>query len=236
MSRQFSKTFKAVLIVHLVILLLVFSRSGIARLLEPKPELVTPVEFVVDVSPDMPDVSKVLPDLHEPAPEPEPIAEPDPIPEPQVVPKPDPKPPVVHKHRKRKKIKISHTRITRSNKPNHNRLSQAAINKLLAQGALAGDHTSIPDKDSRCLAIIKRTLDSVWDQPSAEAVGNSVAVLQINLASNGRVSNGKLSRRSGNAALDSSVLSIVDNVNRITGLTPDFIRRHPSVTISFTVD
>jgi len=237
MGRRFSKTFKVVAIVHAVLLLLIFSRSGIVRLLESEPELVIPVEFVVDVSPAMPDVGDVLPDIPEPEPIPETIPEPPaPIPEPDPAPNtepPKPKPP------KRKKIKVSNKRITRSsnsNRPKQTRLSAAEIKKLLAQGARPGDYTSVPDENARCLAMIKKTLDAVWDQPSAEAAGDSVAVLQIKLSGNGRVSGGKLTRKSGNAALDNSVLRIAGNVRRIPGLTPNFIRRHPSVTISFTVD
>lgn len=242
MSRKFSRTFKVVIMAHAVLLLLIFSRSGIARLLEPEPELVIPVEFVVDVSPAMPDVDDVLPDIPEPDPMPETIPEPAPIPEPQAVPEPDPKPkpePPKPKPPKRKQIEVSKKRITRSsnsNRPKKNLLSEAEIKKLLAQGARAGDYTSIPDEDTRCLAMIKRTLDAVWDPPSAEAAGDSIAVLQLKLSGNGRISSGKLFRKSGNAALDSSVSSIVGNVQKITGLTPDFIRRHPSVTISFCVD
>ena len=231
MSRQFSRTLKFVVIVHAVLFLLLFSRSGIARLLEPKPELIIPVEFVVDVSPAMPDISDVLPDIPEPEPIPESI--PEPIPEPQAVPEPRPDPPKP-KPPKRKKIEISRKRVNRGSK--QKRLSEAEIKKLLDMGALAGDHTSIPDEDSRCMAIIKRKLDSVWDQPSAEAAGDSIAVLQLKFTGDGRISSGKLYRKSGNIVLDSSVSSIVGNVQRIHGLTPNFIRRHPSVTISFSVD
>jgi outer membrane biosynthesis protein TonB len=238
MSRQFSRTLKVVIIVHAVLLLLVFSRSGIARLFEPEPELIIPVEFVVDVSPAMPDINDVIPDVTEFEPEPilEPIPDPEPeaIPEPQAVlePKPEPKP----KPPKRKKIKISKTRVNSSNASKQKRLSAAEIKKLLDKGARAGDHTSIPDEDARCMDIIKRTLDSVWDQPSSEAAGDSIAVLQLKFSGNSRISSGKLYRKSGNVALDSSVSRITQNIQHINGLTPDFIRRHPSVTISFSVD
>ena len=232
MGRQFSRTLKVVIIVHAVLLLLVFSRSGIARLFEPEPELIIPVEFVVDVSPAISDISDVMPDI--PEFEPEPIPEPNTIPEPQAVSesKPEPKP----KPFKRKKIKISHTPVNRSNSSKQKCLSEAEIKKLLDKGALAGDHTSIPDEDARCMDIIKRTLTAVWDQPSSEVAGDSIAVLQLKFSTDSRISSGKLYRKSGNAALDSSVARITENIQKINGLTPDFIRRHPSVTISFSVD
>ena len=126
--------------------------------------------------------------------------------------------------------------MTRTTGKHKNPLSKAEIQKLLDMGAKAGDYTSVPDEDARCLSVIKNTLHTVWDQPAAEDVGDAVAVLQIKLSAGGNVSGGRLHRKSGNAALDSSVLRIAGNIRRIHGLTPDFIRRHPSVTISFSVD
>jgi len=86
------------------------------------------------------------------------------------------------------------------------------------------------------MAVIKNTLHAVWEQPNSEDVGDAVAVLQLKLGRNGSVSGARLSRKSGNAALDRSVLDIINSVRYIRGLTPEFIRRHPTVTISFTVD
>jgi outer membrane biosynthesis protein TonB len=154
------------------------------------------------------------------------------VPEPAPPKVPDPPKP---KKRPKHKIKISHERVGHV-RPKHNPLSRAEIQKLLDAGAKAGNHTSVPGEDDRCKAVIKSTLYAVWEQPNAEDVGDAVAVLEIKLGRNGSVSGGRLSRKSGNAALDSSVLSIAGSVRHIRGLTPDFIRRHPSVTISFTVD
>jgi hypothetical protein len=144
-------------------------------------------------------------------------------------------PPPKPRKKKKHKIKISKERVGRK-KYKSNPLSRSDIQKLLGKGAKAGTYTSVPDEDERCKGIIKNALYAVWEQPHSEDVGDAVAVLELKLGRNGSVSGGRLSRKSGNAALDRSVLSIADSVRYIRGLTPDFIRRHPSVTISFTVD
>ena len=228
MSQQFSRTLKVVTGAHVGIVLLLLFHSGIVRLFEPKPEMVIPVEFVVDVTPPMPEVDELLPPVAEPEPEPEP--EPSAlIPEPSPAP-PKPKPP--------RKIEVSRKKITRSNAPKtpkKNPLSEEEIRKLLAAGAKPGDHTSIPDEDSRCYALIKNTLHAVWDQPSTAAAEGAEAELRITLDRDGRIRSSKLHRKSGNSVLDASVQRVADRVQRIHGLSADFVSRHPSVTVAFSV-
>lgn len=228
---RFSRTFKIVAGIHLGLVVVVCFHSGIVHLFEPQPAVITPVEFVVDVTPPMPDVEEVLPDVPAPTSEPEPES----IPEPESMPEPKPKP----KPKPRKKIEVSRKRVTRSNQPQpkpRNRLSKAEIEKLLAEGAQPSDHTSIPDESARCLALIKQTLYAVWEQPSREAATGAEAVLRLHLGPSGRVSDGALQRRSGNATLDASVMRVAESVQRIHGLSGAFIRRHPTVTVAFTVE
>jgi outer membrane biosynthesis protein TonB len=187
---QPTKTFKVVAGVHIGVIVVAFFHSGVVHLFEPKPEITHPIEFVVDVTPPMPDVGEVLPDIPEPeftppAPIPEPI--PTPIPEPIPVPAPAPKPPP--KRKPRPPIKVSRTKVRRSGapkRPKQKQLSEAEIQKLLAEGATAGDYTSIPDEDSRCLAQIQKTLYAAWVQPSSEAAGGAVALLSVAFEPGGR--------------------------------------------------
>ena len=239
MEPQFSKIFKRVLIAHVLVFVLFMGHSVIARLLEPKQEIVVPVEFMVDVRPPMPDnVADMLPDT-EPERPPEPVEPPHTEPE---IPDPAPvapPPPPKKKPRKRPEIEISKKRITRTlggKTASSKQLSSKDIEKLLAAGAVAGDHTSIPDEDSRCMAVIKNTLYALWDQPAREDVGNASAVMKLRFGSGGSVSRAFLSKRSGNSALDSSVERVADDIRRIRGLTAGFLKRHPTVTISFSVD
>ncbi len=232
---QPSKTFKVVAGVHIGLVAVLFFHSGVKQLFEPKPEIISPIEFVVDATPLMSDVSEVFPGIPEPEPVATPIPEPiaAPVPEPTPVAKPAPKP------KPRKPIEISRRKVSRSGDPKpppQKTLSEAEIRKLLAEGAKAGDYTSIPDEDSRCLALIQQTLYTAWVQPSSEAVGDAVAVLRVSFDPDGRVRSCELEGQSGSAALDASVLQIANSIQRIHGLTSDFIRHHASVTVSFKVE
>lgn len=237
---QPTKTFKVVAGAHIGIVVVAFFHSGVVHLFEPKPEITHTIEFVVDVTPPMPDVGEVLPDIPEPeftppAPIPEPI--PAPIPEPIPVPAPAPEPPP--KPKPRPPIEVSRKKVRRSDAPKRakqKQLSEAEIQKLLAQGATAGDYTSIPDEDSRCLALIQKTLYAAWVQPSSEAAGGAVALLNVAFDPSGRVRSCKLQSPSGSAALDASVQQMAQSMTRIHGLTPDFVRRHATVSVSFTVE
>ncbi len=226
MSRQFNRTAKIVTGIHVGIVFVLFFHSGIMRLIEPKPEVMVPIEFVVDTTPPMPDVSELLP----PEPEPEPEILPPPVP--QAIPEPAPTPKPKRKIEKGRRIK----RNNAPESPPKKKLSAEEIQKLLDMGAKPSDHTSIPDEDTRCLAIIRDVLHSAWQQPSAEAAGDSIAVLRIKLGRDGSVRSSDLQKPSGNPALDSSVRDVGNAVKRIHGLTSGFIGRHPSVTVSFTVD
>jgi TonB family protein len=238
---QPNKTFKVVAGVHIGVIVVAFFHSGVVHLFEPKPEITQSIEFVVDVTPPMPDVSEAFADIPEPevipapAPIPEPI--PAPIPEPIPVPVPTPKPPP--KRKPRPPIEVSRRKVRRSDapkRPKQKQLSEAEIQKLLAEGATAGDYTSIPDKDSRCLALIQKTLYAAWVQPSSEAAGGAVALLNVAFEPSGRVRSCKLQSPSGSAALDASVQQVAQSITRIHGLTPDFVRRHATVSVSFTVE
>ena len=232
MERSQKKVFKIVLGAHIAVLGLLCSGGLISHLLQPKPEVVIPVEFVVDTRPQMPDPADALPQLDEP--EPEPPAEPEVvIPEPKPEPvKPKPKKPKKSK-RKRPKIEISHKRV---GSPRPNPLTEAQIRKLLDSGAVAGDHTSIPDEDARCMAAIKNTLYALWDQPSLAVAGNASAAMRLRLGSDGVVRSAVVYRKSGNAELDNSVMAVAGSIKKIRGLTAGFLRRHPNVTISFKVE
>jgi outer membrane biosynthesis protein TonB len=243
------RVFRTVTGLHLALLVVLMTWGFASRWLTPKPTLTIPVEFIVDVTSLMPDagIADDAPPAPEPAPEPEPelVPEPEPDPIPELVPEPPkpeppkPEPPNPEPPKPPKPpIEISRTRVTRTvgdaaRKPNP--LSEAEIRRLLALGATAGDRTSIPDEDSRGLALIKTTLDKLWQKPSKAAAGDAESFLRLWIEPDGSVGKAELSRRSGNAELDASVEAVGLQVRRIHGLTSDFIQRRSPVTVSFTV-
>ncbi len=228
------RVFRTVAGLHLAVLLGLLSWGCVERWMAPKPVIAVPVEFIVDVTPLLEDgMSDTLP---EPEPEPEPEAMPELVPVPPKPPEPkppkppEPKPPKPEFERGQRIV-----RETGTPAPKKNTLTPEEIRKLLDMGATAGDRTSIPDEDSRALALIKKTLDTLWQKPSKAAVGNAEAFLRVWIEPDGRVSRAELSRRSGNAALDESVEAVGRLVQRFHGLPAEFIRRRSPVTIAFEV-
>lgn len=218
---------------HLALLVVFMSWGCVARWVTPKPTLNIPVEFMVDITPSTPETGLEAEPLPEPLPEPELSPIPDLVPEP---PKPKPEPPKPKPPKPA--IEVSHKKVVRTvgaPAPHQNPLSAAEIKDLLARGATAGDRTSIPDEDSQGLALMKTTLDTLWQKPSKAAAGNAEAFLRLWIEPDGKVSKTELSRRSGNPELDASVEALGRQVQRIPGLKPEFIRRRSPVTVAFAV-
>jgi len=231
------RVFKTVAGLHLVVLLMLLSWGCVERWFAPKPIIAVPVEFIVDVTPLLDSsMTDALPEP-EPEPEPEPDAIPDLVPEQTKPDPPKPKPPEPPKPPKPKFVRGERiVRETGAPKPKPGpTLTAEEIGRLLAEGATPGTYTSIPDENSRSLALIKKTLDALWQKPSKAAAGDAEAFLRVWIEADGRVSRTELSRRSGNAALDESVEAVGRQIQRFPGLPADFIRRRSPVTIAFEV-
>jgi len=115
-------------------------------------------------------------------------------------------------------------------------MTEEEIRKLLAEGAKLSDHTSIPDEDSRCFEIVRRTLYGAWSQPGRAEAGNAQAEITLRLGPGGKILGSEIARPSGNRVLDRSVLDALNAVERISGLTAGFMERHKVITISFRVE
>lgn len=222
MTPRFKKYLKVVAAAHLAVLAIFFALTSGLSLLRPKEETVMPVEFVVEVPPaELPHV-----EIDAPAPVPD-RAEPPEPPEPDAAAAPPQRKEIV---RSTKKV---HRRL---DEPPPKTLSDEEIRKLLMQGAKPGDHTSIPDEDTRCFEIVRQTLYQAWHQPAeAEAKGRT-AQAAIRLDSGGRVTSRQLVKGSGSGAVDQSVLIALEAVKQIPGLTPSFLARHEEITVAFKVE
>ncbi len=226
MRHSFWRYCKVVAIVHVAIVLLFTGFGWIRSLFRKKPELILPIEFVVDVTPQAEAVTLQAP--------PEPPRPPDPPPPDEVIiPEKIVKPP-----REKKKIEIGKrvNRPAEKPRPDKPRLTPQEIARLLAMGAKPSDHTVVPDEDQRCMARIRDTLHAAWLEPSAEAAIGRESLLTIRLGRDGRITGGELERSSGSRELDTSVLQVLQTVRTISGLTPGFVARYPAVTIAFTVE
>ena len=117
------------------------------------------------------------------------------------------------------------------------KLSEDEIRRLLAMGARPGTRNQVPtDELSRCFSLIKMKFCDIWDrQKPAWSPNLGVAQLQLTFGPGGRVVKSGLVKSSGDAEVDRSILSAARTMGAVAGLTVDFLREHPVVTIDCEV-
>lgn len=217
MARPFHYYLKVVAGVHVGIIAVIVLVSGWRSLFAKKPDYIMPIEFM-----ELPAVKSVV--VHDVVPG-EVIEMRDPEAIPEVKPKPT---------RRKRKIEVSRKRVERVMEDVVR--PPTDIRKALADGLKKELDRPRTDRDSIYLEKIRRALYATWSQPSLEEVGNAVAEVMVRLGKDGTVTERKLVGRSGNSAMDISVMSAVNAVKRIEGLSPAFISRRSTITISFKVE
>lgn len=228
--KGFGHSLRVVTVVHVVIVLGLFTFSGCRMLLRPKPPQIIPIEFTVEVPAEAAadPVDDAVP--HTPPP---PVRDTDPIAVPEkVAPRRDPPPP-----KPPRKIETSSKRVTRdSATKRESRLTPEEIKRLLAEGARPSDSTRIPGDDARGLARVQAAFYEVWVQPSRTEAGDRSAEATIVLGTGGLVISGRLSQPSGNAVLDNSVNRALNAVKQVSGLPSGFVERHREITVAFRLE
>jgi TonB family protein len=142
------------------------------------------------------------------------------------------------KKKARPDVEVSQSKIQRpdANQTANNNPNQEEIRNSLA-GAIKNQlKTTSSDADQRYLNLIKSVLYEAWAEPSVEVVGASKALVKIKLDSRGRIIERVIVTGSGNTTMDASVMAALKRVQRIDGLSADFISRHAVVTIGFRVE
>ena len=229
-----------------------------------KPPL-PPIEFTIEIPDSM--VEQANPEEEKPAPKPpEPVKDlediPNPIPDKPEIKEPEkPKPPKIIKKPveiskriiekpikkeiiKQNKIIVKPKEIIKKLPPNVKtvknpgvKLTPKEIEKLLAMGAKASDHTSIPGDNEICLLAIKNALYAAWVMPPAEDNTGRPAEIEIRLGSTGAVLSYRLISSSGNRNFDDSALAAAAAVPSFSNLSPEFLRAYNNiVTIEFQLE
>ncbi len=235
MSNRFIHYLKIITIIHFSVLLGLWLVPAFRGLFRKKPEMMIPVEFLVDTRGMESEFEEVEePDVEEP--EAVVVQEEKKKPAPDI--KPDVKKEDVPAKDKKPKIEKSKVRIFKNNNSKgKTTLTKEEILRLLAQGAKPSDRTTIPGEEDRCLMVIHNTLYEAWVQPSREEVGDLVVGIEIKFLMDGSIVGRKMVSSSGNDLLDSSAMQAVNIVKRIPGLSEDFLKRHGFViTVSFKVE
>lgn len=192
------------------------------------PEQLMFVEFTVSVPPPA-DPDPAPPSPEPPKPEPPKPADDIVIPEKKPDP-PKPKPP--------KPEIVKGQRITRRGPPPKDKpLSQAEIDRLLKQGPVIGDTTTVPPPGQIEMGAyfnhVKERMYAAWQQPSGLSnLPGLSAEVAITVEPGGNITGRRLSRPSGNALMDDSVMKAVQSVAALRPL-PAGQRDRKVITILF---
>ena len=208
---------------------------------EPAPETPKPPE-----PPPPPPKAEEQVEAVEQVPEkkPEPEKKPDP-------PKEKPKPPEktreelmkerMEKMRQSAKVVKTPVKIEVKNKPSGNgrtekqNMTQAEIEKLLNQGYRPGTATQLAaDESQRCISLIREAFYARWNRPPWTSELKEM-LLEVQFDMNGRVKGYRLAKSSGDPKADATVTQAASLVHMVSGLSTDFLRANPQITIRFKV-
>jgi len=120
--------------------------------------------------------------------------------------------------------------------PGTKKLSAEEIQRMLRMGAKAGTQNIIPEEDVMMLIKIKDAFYDAWTQPPAAAAGNAEVLVQVRFKTDGTVLGFDVVQKSGLAEMDDSVRRAAASVDRVYGLSPSFLARKSTITISFKVE
>lgn len=204
----------------------------------PPPKVAEKVEAVEEVVEKKPDPPKEKPKPPEEKPKEE--KKPDP-----------PKPPEktkeelmkerMEKMRQSAKVVKTPVKIEVKNKPSGNgrterqTMSEAEIRKLLDQGYKPGTTTQLAaNEEQRCISLIREAFYAKWVRPAWNDTLKEM-LLEVQFDLNGRVKGYRLTKSSGDSAADATVRQAASLVNTVHGLSTDFLRQNPTVTIRFKV-
>ena len=218
MNRRFWRSLKIVTAVHISVVVLLLVGGMWQGCMRKKQPLVLPVALRIEVPAAILEVES-------------PVLAPRPAPTPEPKPRPRAKP----------KIDVSKKKITRSPKVAKKRLSPEQLRKLeelIAAGAKMSATEVMPVDEEICLLRIKNALYNAWERrPSKTDVGESVTQVEIRFRKGGVVVGRTLSLSSGSRTMDASVMKAAGLVNKIEGLSREFLRRHNHrITVAFKVE
>jgi TonB family protein len=154
-------------------------------------------------------------------------AAPDPPPPPPPPPPPAPRPQV---QRSQQRVRRDQTPPPPQPEP---QLTREQIRQQLQ--AAVPDATPRPaatDERSRYYALLHETFVRAWSQPGSVLPGTA-AVGSIRVQRDGTITRRELQRRSGNDAMDRSVLQAMESVARLSPLPAAFPGAHHDFTITF---
>lgn len=221
---RFTRTFWIIAGIHAGLVLLLIAGTFLQHLIfRRKPKEVITFVTLHTPAPSAPSVTTVeAPPAPPPPPPPAPPEVPVIVPEP---PKPKPKP----------KIERSTERVRRDRPPPQEpRLTPEELQRRLRDALPAGSPTTSTafDPINDYYGLVFRTFFDAWIQPGSVPPG-TVTEARIRVARNGQIMHRELTRRSGNAVMDDSVMKALNAVQRLRELPPEIKGAHHDIRIEF---
>ena len=124
-------------------------------------------------------------------------------------------------------VKLPPGKGTSRDKP----LSQAEIMKALAAGAKFGASNQLAEnEEQRCLSLISRRFYECWTDFNWSENLRPV-LLTVRFGGGGKIVGYKIYQSSGDAKVDQSVLAAAKRADHVSGLSADFLKKYPEITI-----
>ena len=110
-------------------------------------------------------------------------------------------------------------------------LSQAEIMKALAAGAKFGASNQLAaNEEQRCISLISRRFYECWTDFNWSENLRPVHLL-VKFGAGGRISGYRIVQSSGDTKVDQSVLAAAKRAGYVAGLSADFLKKYPEITI-----
>ncbi len=220
--------------VLIIILLLIASLASCVKRRKPH-EITTFVELQPAVQAEMTQVEAGMVEA-EPEPAPELIPDPPkPVPEP---PKPKPEPPKPKKHQ----VEVSKKIVTRTAQTKTNlappALNASQIKQQLNRGMPAQTLSASAHSGDTAFALylsrVRDIMYRAWDQPGSLAGQKGItSQVRLRVLQNGKITQRALTRSSGNALMDQSVIRAAESVFSLPELPPGFGGDYKDITVDF---
>ena len=127
-------------------------------------------------------------------------------------------------------VKLPPGKGTSRDKP----LSQADIMKALAAGAKFGASNQLAaNEEQRCISLISRRFYECWTDFSWSDNLRPVH-LEVKFGGGGKILGYRIVQSSGDAAVDRSVLAAAKRADHVTGLSAEFLKNYPTITVMMT--
>jgi outer membrane biosynthesis protein TonB len=125
-------------------------------------------------------------------------------------------------------VKLPPGKGTSRDKP----LSQAEIMKALAGGAKFGASNQLAaSEEQRCISLISRRFYECWTDFNWSENLRPV-LLTVRFGAGGKILGYKIFQSSGDVKVDQSVLAAAKRANHVSGLSAEFLKKYPEITIS----